>query len=63
MSEQQTRPGEEEEEHVHQHDGSCDHDHHHHHPPPRRVVKIGRNEPCPCGSGRKYKKCCIGAEP
>lgn len=20
--------------------------------------KIGRNEPCPCGSGRKYKKCC-----
>jgi uncharacterized protein len=24
--------------------------------PPR--VKIGRNEPCPCGSGRKYKRCC-----
>lgn len=24
----------------------------------RRVMKIGRNEPCPCGSGRKYKKCC-----
>ncbi|PIP38932.1 MAG: hypothetical protein COX19_09930 [Desulfobacterales bacterium CG23_combo_of_CG06-09_8_20_14_all_51_8] len=25
-----------------------------------RVVesKIGRNEPCPCGSGKKYKKCC-----
>ena len=22
--------------------------------------KIGRNEPCPCGSGKKYKKCCIG---
>lgn len=21
--------------------------------------KIGRNEPCPCGSGRKYKKCCL----
>jgi SWIM/SEC-C metal-binding protein len=20
--------------------------------------KIGRNDPCPCGSGRKYKKCC-----
>ncbi|HYR01938.1 MAG TPA: SEC-C metal-binding domain-containing protein, partial [Syntrophobacteria bacterium] len=19
---------------------------------------VGRNEPCPCGSGRKYKKCC-----
>jgi uncharacterized protein len=23
-----------------------------------RPSKIGRNEPCPCGSGRKYKKCC-----
>ncbi len=22
--------------------------------------KIGRNDPCPCGSGKKYKKCCIG---
>lgn len=21
--------------------------------------KVGRNEPCPCGSGRKYKRCCI----
>jgi SEC-C motif-containing protein len=26
--------------------------------PPRRVVKAGRNDPCPCGSGKKYKKCC-----
>lgn len=25
---------------------------------PIRREKIGRNEPCPCGSGRKYKKCC-----
>lgn len=24
----------------------------------RTEPKIGRNEPCPCGSGRKYKKCC-----
>ena len=23
-----------------------------------RVEKIGRNDPCPCGSGKKYKKCC-----
>ena len=23
-----------------------------------RHGKIGRNEPCPCGSGRKFKKCC-----
>ncbi|MFH0800489.1 MAG: SEC-C metal-binding domain-containing protein [Pseudomonadota bacterium] len=22
--------------------------------------KIGRNAPCPCGSGKKYKKCCMG---
>ena len=26
----------------------------------RRGKKIGRNEPCPCGSGKKYKKCCGG---
>ena len=29
-------------------------------PPKTRIVgnKVGRNEPCPCGSGKKYKKCC-----
>jgi SWIM/SEC-C metal-binding protein len=29
--------------------------------PPKTIVaekKIGRNDPCPCGSGKKYKKCC-----
>lgn len=26
--------------------------------PPARSVKVGRNEPCPCGSGKKYKHCC-----
>jgi hypothetical protein len=26
--------------------------------PVRTEPKIGRNEPCPCGSGKKYKKCC-----
>ena len=25
---------------------------------PMRVKKVGRNDPCPCGSGKKYKKCC-----
>ncbi|MBF0251290.1 MAG: YchJ family protein [Alphaproteobacteria bacterium] len=25
---------------------------------PVRVDKVGRNDPCPCGSGKKYKKCC-----
>ena len=24
----------------------------------RKAKKIGRNDPCPCGSGKKYKKCC-----
>jgi uncharacterized protein YecA (UPF0149 family) len=24
----------------------------------RQGKKIGRNEPCPCGSGKKYKQCC-----
>ncbi|NMC63127.1 MAG: hypothetical protein GYA55_08155, partial [SAR324 cluster bacterium] len=24
-----------------------------------RKKKAGRNDPCPCGSGRKYKKCCL----
>jgi tetratricopeptide (TPR) repeat protein len=26
--------------------------------PVRRAHKVGRNDPCPCGSGKKYKKCC-----
>jgi hypothetical protein len=26
--------------------------------PIRRPVKVGRNEPCPCGSGKKWKRCC-----
>jgi len=26
--------------------------------PIRAAVKVGRNQPCPCGSGRKYKQCC-----
>jgi hypothetical protein len=25
--------------------------------PPRHVVKVGRNDPCPCGGGKKYKEC------
>jgi hypothetical protein len=28
----------------------------------RAARKVGRNEPCPCGSGKKYKKCCLGKE-
>jgi uncharacterized protein len=29
--------------------------------PKKKGAKVGRNDPCPCGSGKKYKKCC-GAE-
>jgi len=32
------------------------------HPPvPLHASKVGRNEPCLCGSGRKFKKCCGSA--
>jgi uncharacterized protein YecA (UPF0149 family) len=27
----------------------------------REAPKTGRNDPCPCGSGKKFKKCCLGA--
>jgi uncharacterized protein len=29
--------------------------------PQHANVKIGRNDPCPCGSGKKFKRCCGGA--
>ena len=42
------------------------HDHGHHHqaaqaPLVRATPKVGRNDPCPCGSGKKHKKCCLAA--
>jgi preprotein translocase subunit SecA len=49
----------------HAHDGdSPEHHHHHHHgiaPQVRAARKVGRNDRCPCGSGKKYKKCCLTA--
>ncbi len=30
--------------------------------PVKKSVKVGRNDPCPCGSGKKYKNCCLGKE-
>lgn len=27
------------------------------------VPRVGRNDPCPCGSGKKYKRCCLGRSP
>ena len=45
----------------HVHGPDCNHDHDHHHAPAepyrREAPKLGRNDPCFCGSGRKYKKC------
>jgi uncharacterized protein YecA (UPF0149 family) len=52
-------------DHGHVHGPGCNHDHDHHHAATAPVVrghrKIGRNDPCPCGSGKKYKKCCLNA--
>lgn len=39
-----------------------DSDHQHHHGcgcPTHKTPKIQRNDPCPCGSGKKFKKCCL----
>jgi hypothetical protein len=47
----------------HEHGPGCDHDHEHDHqhqhvePFRRTEAKIGRNDPCHCGSGKKFKKC------
>ncbi len=32
-------------------------------PQPAKQTTVGRNEPCPCGSGKKFKKCCLGRLP
>ena len=32
-------------------------------PQPAQSEKVGRNDPCPCGSGKKFKKCCGGEIP
>ena len=43
----------------HVHGPHCNHDHHHAHAPAHNPMRdVGRNDPCPCGSGKKYKKCC-----
>ena len=31
--------------------------------PARAASKIGRNDPCPCGSGKKFKRCCVDQPP
>lgn len=47
---------------THVHGPDCEHDHDHHaheaiQPYRREEPKLGRNDPCHCGSGRKYKRC------
>lgn len=44
---------------AHVHGPNCSHDHHHSPQVPfvRSNKKIGRNDDCHCGSGKKYKKC------
>ena len=52
-------------------DCGCGHEHHahhhghHHHTAvetyTRGAAKVGRNDACPCGSGKKHKKCCLTA--
>jgi len=49
---------------AHTHREGESHEHHHHARPQtitREEPKIGRNDPCSCGSGKKYKKCCGSA--
>lgn len=53
-------------DHHDHHDNHCGcHGHHHHYhddffePYVRSGDKIGRNDECPCGSGKKFKKCCM----
>lgn len=36
----------------------CTEHHHQNEPFRREMPRIGRNDPCPCGSEKKYKKCC-----
>ena len=42
----------------HVHGPDCDHDHAAAVPFRRASAKVGRNDPCTCGSGKKFKKCC-----
>lgn len=48
---------------THVHGPNCHHDHGHahghSHSPYVAPPKVGRNDPCPCGSGKKHKACCL----
>ena len=52
------------EEQLTQNRQKCTKMHNPHNPPiSRETPKVGRNEPCPCGSGQKYKRCCLARPP
>jgi uncharacterized protein YecA (UPF0149 family) len=54
-----SKQNEESQEHEgHVHGPNCNHDHPEIKPFKRTTAKIGRNDPCLCGSNKKYKKCC-----
>lgn len=42
----------------HEHGPDCEHPGGTHDPLRREAPKVGRNDMCPCGSGKKFKKCC-----
>ena len=44
--------------HGHVHGPNCNHGHELLKPITRLAPKVGRNDPCPCGSQKKFKKCC-----
>ncbi len=43
--------------HIHGPDCNQDHDHSHQEPVRNPLKEVGRNDPCPCGSQKKFKKC------
>lgn len=57
---EESKSNEEQNSEVHVHGPNCNHHHHHEalKPVVRATPKVGRNDPCLCGSGKKFKKCC-----
>jgi uncharacterized protein YecA (UPF0149 family) len=53
-----SKPSEEQEEVGHVHGPNCNHSHTRLEPLVRLSPKVGRNDDCPCGSLKKFKKCC-----
>jgi len=58
MSSKDLEKSDEETKEEHVHGPNCNHSHQHLKPVVKQGPKIGRNDPCPCGSQKKHKKCC-----